>query len=36
MMLFINNMWSIFLVEYEYDDFIHVHKDEFLWLHLQL
>jgi hypothetical protein len=31
-----NDRWNIFFVQYEYNNFIHVFKDEFMWLHLQL
>jgi hypothetical protein len=35
-MLVANDKWSVFLIKYKYGVFIHVSKDEFLWLHLQL
>jgi hypothetical protein len=33
-MLITNDKWIFFFVEYKYDDFIHVFKDEFMQLHL--
>jgi hypothetical protein len=35
MMLVTRDGWNVFFVKYEYDNFIHVSKDEFLQLQLQ-